>query len=1164
MKSFYNLFLILCLLLPLSLFAQEDSETVIEEPPTLSLGLDNIVFNQGTIDVEVLSEIIASKKEELKKEVIRRVILSNMDGASFTFYNYAENVLELILNPNNLKVATRSLLEYTANFALVYGFTELYLQLGIKTKDVELARVIEAYNEIQTLENQDLVGYAKKINTSIDVTNFPIFQSDKIFLLSYLKNIPANWEISKEITRLDRKKNRKDDKKKELKLLLDNINSTSNRAIKLQQNIDKLDYEINKIDDEITLLTQKKNAYENKDYCPICPLSSILLDLTFDVAKNSPEIQKKGFFVQELNISNEEYVFRSCYKVDFLSELERLEGKCNEVSFSDLVSFYKGTSLDNNDFLLLKQSLIQQIDQKYQVVENEKNKILKVIQDSLRSGLNQHVLELKIYENLVNQIKKPELKTFKDLQTYIEFVDKFTSDLEKFDRPNNFNNIEINILKAKFNELKKLNFSKLELEFLKTIQINLKGSSICDILLKNEFIASNLRTEIERINTEDIILPVFNLDTLKNILVPSFVDSLEGIDTLRILAEREKLLSPELKQNLVNLYDKLNTNKNDCGCQKIKFWIAIELLRLEMTNTTTAFFQYYEVLKETDFLKGNTFEEILMVFNDYVNEESERIRKLINDNDQNIYDKITIKTQEDAVFRSNTSAITNIKSTRQGAFDLSRSDSLFSKLVGAMNSFQVNGNSVINPDTITSIKISIEKLHMNWGAIGDDDLANSLINLATKISNIQNKDFISPPLFNENDRRDIFLIFKKAEDYINSSRKIENLEIEINNIRNQNRILEQSLIINTNQNTFFQSSLKKIENTLFNLRSDSSKLSLSEQKSIQKLYETITDLKNPNKKYNNMRFANFILDSLNAELALINTKVNGKLTKAIESLELIAFNIKIDILEKFKPYFENIKDIAYVNPKQFIEFITKLNELDKSETYDYLFKILIDAGNVLAEEGNSQIFNSIINNVKKYTSINADSNAIDVDIETISADLFNKYGDRGGNINFYFSIGLNQGFLPEGKTLTVGEEEISNIGFASEKIGVKWKYWNFEKKLAKRFDENYQYTRAKYRPKQPIITDMYLLTYGSGILYNLTNTTTAGEDFNFPLWGIGSGISFFNALDFNVSYTVPFLPNERFAKNFDYGFVNVGFDIKITEYLEALGKKRRERKATED
>lgn len=906
MKSLYNLFLILYLLLPLSLFAQEDSETVIEEPPTLSLGLDNIVFNKGTIDVEVLSEIIASKKEELKKEVIRRVILSNMEGASFTFYNYAENILELILNPNNLKVATRSLLEYTANFALVYGFTELYLQLGIKTKDVELARVIEAYNEIQTLENQDLVEYAKNIKgkSNEELDKLPVFQSDKIFLLSYLKDISNDNAIEKQIKNLKKEKKRR--------------NTTQVKKAR--------------IDGEITYLNTLKNKNNDGD-CKLCNLSNILLDLTFDIAKNSPEIQKKGFFIQELNISNEEYTYSSCYEIDFL----------------------------------------------------------------------------------------------------------------------------------------------------KTLQ---KGKTNCD----------TLKTKISSIIT------LYQENQSKN----------------------------TIKYNLEILYDSIRNEpeiKNSCKCKKLKFWIAIELLRIEMANTTTAFFEYYEVLKETDFLKGNTFDEILRVLNSYLAGKS----RPSEENLSQAIEILNLKIKEQQV---------------PSSYPVNNGDlntiSQINKLLLNTNTRKISEIKILSDmpkkgkELSEKLMILSDNLHSSMLKYGSEEWEWTLVKLKE--------------------------IIKRAKLYIIN---IEELESQKSKLLNDSLSSEQILRDSTNRIYILQHHIKIIKNTLLDSIVDNQRLSSIYQQPIQNVYQVINDLENPNKKYNNLRFANYILDSLNTQLAIINTQEDIDLKEVIKSLEMIAYTIKIDVLEAFKPKFEYIKDIAYVNPKQFIEFITKLNELDKSETYDYLFKILIDAGNVLAEEGNSHIFNSIINNVKKYTSINADSNAIDVDIETISADLFNRYGDRGGNINFYFSIGLNQGF-PLSKSIPAGEENISSIGFASEKIGVKWKYWNFEKKLAKRFDENYQYTRAKYRPKQPIITDMYLLTYGSGILYNLTNTTTAGEDFNFPLWGIGTGISFFNTLDFNISYTVPFLPNERFAKNFDYGFVNVGFDIKITEYLEALGKKRRERKAAED
>ena len=43
-------------------------------PPTLNMGLEELVYKRGSIDVQVLSAIIARKQKELKREAVRRII----------------------------------------------------------------------------------------------------------------------------------------------------------------------------------------------------------------------------------------------------------------------------------------------------------------------------------------------------------------------------------------------------------------------------------------------------------------------------------------------------------------------------------------------------------------------------------------------------------------------------------------------------------------------------------------------------------------------------------------------------------------------------------------------------------------------------------------------------------------------------------------------------------------------------------------------------------------------------------------------------------------------------------------------------------------------------------------------------------------------------------
>ena len=104
----------------------------------------------------------------------------------------------------------------------------------------------------------------------------------------------------------------------------------------------------------------------------------------------------------------------------------------------------------------------------------------------------------------------------------------------------------------------------------------------------------------------------------------------------------------------------------------------------------------------------------------------------------------------------------------------------------------------------------------------------------------------------------------------------------------------------------------------------------------------------------------------------------------------------------------------------------------------------------------------------------------------------------------------------------------------------------------------YHYIKTS-APKEPVISNWHVLIYGSGILYNLINSST-NKEFSYPLIGVGTGVTFFNALDFNISVGLPLLENGGFTAMKKNAFIGFGFDIPIGEYLKEVGKKRKERK----
>ncbi len=92
-----------------------------QTPPTLSAGIGMLTGSKGTIDVELLSQIIADKQAELKKEGLRRLILNETRNASFVDQNFAYITLTCLLDYKNKKVIEKELIESATNYALVYA-----------------------------------------------------------------------------------------------------------------------------------------------------------------------------------------------------------------------------------------------------------------------------------------------------------------------------------------------------------------------------------------------------------------------------------------------------------------------------------------------------------------------------------------------------------------------------------------------------------------------------------------------------------------------------------------------------------------------------------------------------------------------------------------------------------------------------------------------------------------------------------------------------------------------------------------------------------------------------------------------------------------------------------------------------------------------------------
>ncbi|MEO5979257.1 MAG: hypothetical protein ABIS36_05390 [Chryseolinea sp.] len=264
-----------------------------------------------------------------------------------------------------------------------------------------------------------------------------------------------------------------------------------------------------------------------------------------------------------------------------------------------------------------------------------------------------------------------------------------------------------------------------------------------------------------------------------------------------------------------------------------------------------------------------------------------------------------------------------------------------------------------------------------------------------------------------------------------------------------------------------------------------------------------------------------------------------------------------------------IKELSATDYSAFVDMLKQIFELDKAGTYEDYIKTLRNVGEIFEDNNVGRMIFNLTDFLEKYTILDREHNAISVDVEEIIVQLLNKYEARINRncVNFYFSIGLSQtanihykkGFELQSDSAV----NIRNIAFASEKIGVKVKLMDWRRQRSFDYGEKYNKmgsTIKKYNTRQPLVNDVYWLFYGSGILYNIANTTTGGN-FHYPIIGTGIGIAFYNSLDFNIFFSSPLVSSETLGQSLARRqFLGFSFDIKVGEYITALKKKRAEKK----
>lgn len=321
---------------------------------------------------------------------------------------------------------------------------------------------------------------------------------------------------------------------------------------------------------------------------------------------------------------------------------------------------------------------------------------------------------------------------------------------------------------------------------------------------------------------------------------------------------------------------------------------------------------------------------------------------------------------------------------------------------------------------------------------------------------------------------------------------------------------------------------------------------------IAKIYDKLNSIKDPSsitlKDIN--YFEKELITPLNKyNIFFTNFTTSTQTSVTLKYLQTLTDLLKVKVIlnvKGFKKYNDEFAAIFY--------FISNLDNLDKAETYQHMINLLTIANEKVEnnlENGNfKDTYVLFINAVKKYTLINTKDQYVEIDIASFLSELSSYYDKRNKSIfGLYLSLGLNQNHFLQKNTLPGDTEEISNIGFASEKLGVKFTF--------KKFSDLNSYRNAvpgdvQINKRSPFVNELYFTLYGSGLLYSVANTST-DSNFDYAHIGASLGMRFYNALDVNFIYGVPFIKREP---PFRRAFIGIGLDIPLGEYLEKLrGRK---------
>ena len=246
-------------------------------------------------------------------------------------------------------------------------------------------------------------------------------------------------------------------------------------------------------------------------------------------------------------------------------------------------------------------------------------------------------------------------------------------------------------------------------------------------------------------------------------------------------------------------------------------------------------------------------------------------------------------------------------------------------------------------------------------------------------------------------------------------------------------------------------------------------------------------------------------------------------------------------------------------------FLTEFTNIAKNyypnNSVATVIKFLLENSIVEYNDNSGQL----ISEATAKTSGNTSYGYLYIDVESLISGIDQRFTtiSNSGAIKYiapFFSMGVNYASFRKPNTLITDDNgdpaSISNLYFASEKIGVRWKLWNWKYTHSYPAGAAYKYYGRNIvwnRPqKEPFVSNIHIIAYCSGLLYNVANLKSE-KSFDYVVGGVGAGITLFNGLSANITLASPIIDKKFKAEN---SYFNFGVDIPIFEYIAALRNKK--------